>query len=143
MTLPTTAISLVVYAVGFQTLVYLLLPRRFIRTWAPLVTGSVGAAFVIASAVWFGADTVGLANPDGGLLAAWGSGTVLMMSTFGLVMMSRPHLRGHLADPRSASMSTGQAATQILVRISVMTALIEEAVLRGVLHAALIDIYLE
>jgi len=143
MTLPTTAISLVAYVEGFQTLVYLLLPRRFIRTWAPLVTGSVGAALVIASAVWFGADTVGLANPDGGLLAAWGSGTVLMMSTFGLVMMSRPHLRGHLADPRSASMSTRQAATQILVRIPVMTALIEEAVFRGVLHAALIAIYPE
>ena len=143
MSLLTTAVTLVAYAVGFQTLVYLLLPGRFRRTWAPLVTGSVGAAVVVASAVWFGADTVGLANPDGGLLAAWGSGTVVMMSTVGLVMMSKPHLRGHLADPRSASMSSRHAATQILVRIPVMTALIEEAVFRGVLHAALIAIYPE
>ena len=60
MSLLTTAVTLVAYAVGFQTLVYLLLPGRFRRTWAPLVTGSVGAAVVVASAVWFGADTVGL-----------------------------------------------------------------------------------
>jgi membrane protease YdiL (CAAX protease family) len=141
MTLFTTAISLVAYVVGFQTLVYLVLPRRFVRTWAPLVTGLVGAALVVASAVWFGPHRVGLANPDGGLLAAWGSGTVVMMSVVGLVMMSTPHLRGHLVDPRAASKSSRQLATQILVRIPVMTALIEEAVFRGVLHAALIAIY--
>jgi membrane protease YdiL (CAAX protease family) len=86
---------------------------------------------------------VGLGAPDGGLLAAWGSGTVLLMSSVGLVMLAGPHLRGHLADPRITEMTRGQAATQILIRIPVMTALIEEAVFRGVLHAALIAIYPE
>ncbi|MGH8913193.1 MAG: lysostaphin resistance A-like protein, partial [Acidimicrobiia bacterium] len=49
----------------------------------------------------------------------------------------------HLADPRFVSMTSGQATAQILLRIPVMTALIEEAVFRGVLHAALIAIYPE
>ncbi|HEY7470315.1 MAG TPA: type II CAAX endopeptidase family protein [Acidimicrobiia bacterium] len=139
----TTAVSLAAYAVGFQTLVYLLLPVRFRVTWAPLVTSMVGAGLVAVSAIWFGSEAMGLAGPDGGLLAAWGSGTVLTMSTVGLVMLSRPQLRDQLADPRMTAMTTRQAAAQILVRIPVMTALIEEAVFRGVLHAALIAIYPE
>jgi membrane protease YdiL (CAAX protease family) len=143
MSLLTTAIPLVIYAVGFQTLVYLLLPLRFRPTWAPLVTSAVGTAVVVITAIWFGADTVGLADPDGGLLAAWGSGTVLTMSSVGLVMMARPDLRGHLADPRIAAMSPRKAAAQILVRIPLLTVLIEEAVFRGVLHAALIALYPE
>jgi len=143
MSLLTTAISLAAYAVGFQTLVYLLLPGRFRLTWAPLLTSSVGAVLVVVAAVWFGPATVGLTGPDGGLLAAWGSGTVLTMSAVGLVMLSRPHLRDHLADPRIIAMTPRRATIQILVRIPVMTALIEEAVFRGVLHAALIAIYPE
>jgi membrane protease YdiL (CAAX protease family) len=103
----------------------------------------VGTAVVVITAIWFGADTVGLADPDGGLLAAWGSGTVLTMSSVGLVMMARPDLRGHLADPRIAAMSPRKAAAQILVRIPLLTVLIEEAVFRGVLHAALIALYPE
>jgi membrane protease YdiL (CAAX protease family) len=141
MPLITTAIPLVVYVVGFQTLVYLLLPDRFRLTWAPLVTSSVGAGMVVVAAIWFGPDTVGLANVDGGLLAAWGSGTVLTMSSVGLIMLTRPELRGHLADPRMGAMSRRKATTQILIRIPIMTALIEEAVFRGVLHAALIALY--
>lgn len=143
MSLLTTAIPLVIYAVGFQTLVYLILPGRFRTTWAPFVTGSVGAGLVIIAALWFGPDTVGLADPDGGLLAAWGSGTVLAMASVGLVMLSTPPLRDHLADPRMRAMTPRQATAQILVRIPVMTALIEEAVFRGVLHAALIALYPE
>ncbi|MGH8951028.1 MAG: lysostaphin resistance A-like protein [Acidimicrobiia bacterium] len=143
MTLITSAIPLVIYVVGFQTLVYLMLPDRFRLTWAPLVTSSVGAGLVIVAAAWFGPDTVGLANPDGGLLAAWGSGTVLTMASVGLVMLVRPELRGHLADPRMGAMSTRKATAQILFRIPIMTALIEEAVFRGVLHAALIALYPE
>jgi membrane protease YdiL (CAAX protease family) len=141
MTFLTTAISLVAYAVGFQTLVYLLLPRRYLRIWAPLLTSTVGAAVVVGAAVWFGPDTVGLANPDGGLLAAWGVGTVLTMSAVGITMLSRPELRDHLADPRMSALTPRQASTQVLIRIPVMTALIEEAVFRGVLHAALIALY--
>lgn len=143
MPLITTAIPLVIYVVGFQTLVYLLVPLRFRPTWAPLVTSSVGAGLVLVAAIWFGPGTVGLARPHGGLLAAWGSGTLLTMTAIGLVMLSRPELREHLADPRMGVMSTRTAATQILVRIPVITALIEEAVFRGVLHAALIALYPE
>ena len=141
MSLLTTAISLVAYAVGFQTLVYLVLPRRLIRTWAPLLTTMVGTGLVVVSAVWFGPDTVGLANPDGGLLAAWGSGTVLGMSAVGLALWSRPQLRDHLIDPRMTALTNRQASAHILFRIPIMTALVEEAVFRGVLHAALIAIY--
>lgn len=143
MTLIKSAIPLVIYVVGFQTLVYLMLPGRFRVTWAPLVTSSVGAGLVAVAAVWFGPDTVGLANPDGGLLAAWGSGTVITMASMGTVMLARPQLRGHLADPRIGEMSVRKATAQIMVRIPIMTALIEEAVFRGVLHAALIALYPE
>jgi membrane protease YdiL (CAAX protease family) len=68
-------------------------------------------------------------------------GTVLVMSMVAMVMLSHPQLRGQLADPRMAAMSRRQAASQILVRIPIMTALIEEAVFRGVLHTALIALY--
>ena len=143
MTTITTAVTLVAYTIGFQTLIYLVLPNRFHRALAPAITGTVGTMIVVISAIWFGPDAVGLANPDGGLLAAWGSGTVLLMSTVGLVMLARPPLRDHLADPRIASMTLRQAMAQIMVRIPVTTALIEEAVFRGVLHSALIVIYPE
>jgi membrane protease YdiL (CAAX protease family) len=143
MSLLTTAIPLVIYAVGFQTLVYLLLPLRFRPTWAPVVTSAVGTVMVVVAAVWFGSDTVGLADPDGGLLASWGSATLASMISVGAVMMSRPALRGHLADPRMGAMSARRAAAHILVRIPLVTVVIEEAVFRGVLHAALIAIYPE
>jgi membrane protease YdiL (CAAX protease family) len=143
MRLTATTIPLVMYVVGFQTLVYLLLPVRFRFTWAPLVTSSVGASLVLGAALWFGGGTVGLAGPDGGLLAAWGSGTMVAMTSIGMVMLSRPQLRGHLADPRVGAMSARGAAAHILVRIPMITVIIEEAVFRGVLHAALIALYPE
>ncbi|MGH8914137.1 MAG: hypothetical protein ACRDZM_06430, partial [Acidimicrobiia bacterium] len=136
MTQLTTAISLAAYAVAFQTLVYVVVPGRLRLKWAPVLTSAVGAGLVFVAAIWFGPHTVGLAGPDGGILAAWGSGTVLATSAVGLLFLSRPHLRDHLADPRFVSMTSGQATAQILLRIPVMTALIEEAVFRGVLHAA-------
>jgi membrane protease YdiL (CAAX protease family) len=143
MSLLKTTIPLVIYVVGFQTLVYLLLPGRFRLTWAPLLTSSVGAGLVVIAAIWFGPTRVGLANPDGGLLAAWGSGTVLTITSMGLVMLARPQLRGHLADPRMGTLSARSATAHIMVRIPILTALIEEAVFRGVLHAALIALYPE
>jgi membrane protease YdiL (CAAX protease family) len=143
MRLTATTLPLVIYVVGFQTLVYLLLPPRFRPTWAPLVTSTVGATLVVGAALWFGAGTVGLAGPDGGLLAAWGSGTMVAMTSIGMVMLSRPQLRGHLADPRLGAMSGRTAAAHILVRIPLITVVIEEAVFRGVLHAALIALYPE
>ena len=143
MRLTATTIPLVIYVVGFQTLVYLLVPLRFRPTWAPLVTSSVGAILVVGAALWFGGGAVGLAGPDGGLLAAWGSATMVAMTSVGMVMMSRPQLRGHLADPRMGAMSTRGAAAHILFRIPLITVVIEEAVFRGVLHAALIALYPE
>ncbi|HSJ84728.1 MAG TPA: type II CAAX endopeptidase family protein [Acidimicrobiia bacterium] len=143
MRLSATTIPLVTYVVGFQTLVYLLVPLRFRPTWAPLVTSSVGAIVVVAAALWFGGGVIGLAGPDGGLLAAWGSATMVAMTSVGMVMMSRPQLRGHLADPRMGAMSTRGAAAHILLRIPLITVVIEEAMFRGVLHAALVTLYAE
>jgi hypothetical protein len=143
MSLVTTALPLVAYAVGFQTLVYLALPGRFRVMWAPFVTGLVGAALVMVAGTWFGFDTIGLGVPDPGTVAAWAVLTVGVVSAIGMTMLSRPQLRYQLADPRMAAMSTRQAASQIFIRIPVMTALIEEAVFRGVLHSALIALYPE
>jgi membrane protease YdiL (CAAX protease family) len=143
MRLTATTIPLVIYVVGFQTLVYLLVPLRFRPTWAPLVTSAVGAIMVVGAALWLGGGAVGLAGPDGGLLAAWGSATMVAMTSVGMVMISRPGLRGHLADPRMGAMSTRSAAAHILVRIPLITVVIEEAVFRGMLHAALLALYPE
>ena len=143
MSLVTTAIPLVAYAVGFQTFVYLVLPGRFRSLWAPFVTGLVGAGLVMVAGTWFGFGAIGLGIPDSGTVAAWGVATVGLVSVVGMFMLSRPQLRDQLADPRMAAMTTRQAASQILVRIPVMTALIEEAVFRGVLHSALIALYPE
>jgi CAAX protease family protein len=137
----TGSIPMVIYAVGFQTVVYLLLSNRFKVVWAPFVTGLVGGILVLASATVFGWGTVGWSPPDGGLLAAWGAGTLIVFGVIGLTMLSRSDLREHLADPRVAAQSVRQFAAQVLFRIPVMTALIEEAVFRGVLHAALIAVY--
>jgi membrane protease YdiL (CAAX protease family) len=98
---------------------------------------------VVVAAIWFGADTVGLADPDGGLLASWGSATLAAMILVGAVMMSRPGLRGHLADPRIGTMSHRRAAAHILVRIPLVTVVIEEAFFRGLLHGALVAVYPE
>lgn len=129
------------YAIAFQTIVYILLPSGYRRRWAPFVTSSIGAGVVTVAAVWFGPAAIGLGVTDPGTVAAWGMLTVVVVSGIGLVMLSRPQLREQLADPRMASLSPRQALTHILVRIPVMTSLIEEAVFRGVLHAALIAIY--
>lgn len=143
MNLATTIVPVVIYVVGFQALVYLVLPDRFRPTWAPLVTSSVGAGIVLVAAVWFGGTTVGLAVPNGELLAAWGAGTLLAMIVVGFVMLRRPELRGHLTDRRLGAMSIRAAAAHILVRIPLFTVLIEEAVFRGVLHAVLVALYPE
>ena len=143
MSLVTTAVPLVIYVIGFQTLVYLALPGRFRSIWAPFVTGMVGAGLVMVAGTWFGFGTIGLGVPDFGTVAAWAVATVGLVSIVAAMMLSRPQMRYQLADPRMAAMSTRQAASQILVRIPVMTALIEEAVFRGVLHAALIALYPE
>jgi membrane protease YdiL (CAAX protease family) len=52
-----------------------------------------------------------------------------------------PPSRSQLADPRLASLDRVDAVGQILIRIPIFTALIEEAVFRGVLHAALMALY--
>jgi membrane protease YdiL (CAAX protease family) len=56
-------------------------------------------------------------------------------------MFAVPQLRSALADPRLAALSARESIVQIFVRIPVMTALIEEAVFRGVLHSALMALY--
>ena len=57
------------------------------------------------------------------------------------MLLSRSSLREELADPRLTGLSPAQAATHILLKIPLFTALIEEAFFRGVLHAALIALY--
>lgn len=141
MTLAAAVAPLAVYAVIFQTVLYMSLPARLRTRVAPWVTGVVGAALTIAAGLIFGFDRVGLVGGDPMTALAWGLATVLVMSAIGWVMLSRDELRPQLADPRLAALSNREAFTQIFVRIPVFTALIEEAFFRGVLHAALIALY--
>lgn len=141
MTLVATAAPLAAYAVVFQTIVYVVLPRRRRTMWAPMVTGTVGAVLTIAAGLIFGFDTIGLGAVEPGVVIGWAVLTFAITSMIGAFMLMRPDLRSQLADPRLAILGTRQAFTQIFVRIPVMTALIEEAFFRGVLHAALMALY--
>lgn len=141
MTLAATVAPLAAFAIVFQTVVYFSLPSRIRSMWAPVVTGTVGAAITIAAGILFGFDTIGITGGDFGATLLWGLATVIVMSAIGVVVLSRESLRDNLADPRLARLSRRQALTQILVRIPVATALIEEAFFRGVLHAALMALY--
>jgi membrane protease YdiL (CAAX protease family) len=108
---------------------------------APVLTGVVGAVLTLGAGWIFGYETIGLGTPDVAVVTAWAVATILVMSVIGGVMLRSPELRSQLADPRLAALSPRQAFMQIAVRIPVMTALIEEAFFRGVLHAALIALY--
>ena len=141
MTLVATTAPLAAYAVVFQTIVYLLIPRRKRTLWAPVVTGVVGATLTIAAGFLFGFETIGLGAADAGVVVGWAILTFAVTSLIGLTLMAKPEWRRQLADPRLAALSRGKAFLQIFVRIPVMTALIEEAFFRGVLHAALMALY--
>ena len=141
MTLVSTVAPLVGYAIVFQTIVYLLIPARRRTLIAPVLTGVVGAVLTLGAGWIFGFETIGLGAPDMAVVAAWAVATVLVMSAVGGYMLRSSELRPRLGDPRLAALSPRQAFMQIAVRIPIMTALIEEAFFRGVLHAALISLY--
>ncbi len=141
MTLDYALAPLAAHAVLFQTVVYVALPRRRRTALMPVVTGVVGAGITVAAGQLFGWETIGLGGPLPEVVAGWGVATVAFMSLIGLVMYLVDRLRSLLADPRLANLTRAQAFLQIAVRIPVMTALIEEAFFRGVLHAALMALY--
>ena len=140
MTLASAVVPLAAYALAFQTLLYLSLPSRLRTLVAPVVTGIIGATLTLGATAFFGFWRIGL-GPAGLVDAAvWGVVTVLAASIVGTLLISRADLRGRLADPRLAELSSGKAFLQIFIRIPVFTALIEEAFFRGLLHAALVVI---
>lgn len=141
MTLAAVIAPLAAYAVVFQTLLYISLPTQLRTRIGPLVSGLVGATVAVGAGLFFGFDTVGLVGGDVLTPLAWGGATVMVMSLAGGVLMNRPETRQQLVDPRLASLSRAEAFGQIFVRIPIFTALIEEAVFRGVLHAALMALY--
>lgn len=141
MTLVASVAPLAIYAALFQTIVYFVLPRRHWARWAPVVTGIVGASVVLMAGSIFGLRKIGLGAAEPGEVVGWALLAISIVSLVGMTMISSPTWRHRLADPRLALLSAREAAFQIFVRIPVMTALIEEAVFRGVLHAALLALY--
>lgn len=141
MTLVSTVGPLAAYAAIFQTIVYFALPRQYRTRWAPVVTGVVGATLTILAGIIFGFDRIGLGSVDPRSVLIWTVLTASGASVVGSLMLAKPQLQVKLADPRLAALSRREATLQILVRIPVMTALIEEAVFRGVLHGALMALY--
>lgn len=141
MTLAATVAPLAAYAVVFQTLLYVTLPARMRTRIAPVVTGLIGAALVVAAGLIFGFEEVGVLGGEPLVALAWGGATVLGVSLVAWLMCLRADTASQLADPRLAELTERQAFFQIFIRIPVFTALIEEAVFRGVLHAALIALY--
>lgn len=141
MTLASAVFPLAAYAIGFQTVVYLVLPIRLRTLVAPVVTGVVGAVLTLGASLLYGLDRLGLGEASALSVAGWGVATVAATSVVALLLMKRPETRAELADPRLAALDRRQAFFQIVVRIPVFTALIEEAFFRGLLHAALVALY--
>lgn len=141
MTFAAAVGPLVVYAATFQTVVFLLLPSRVRAGWAPVTIGLVGAGLTLTAGAFFGFETIGMGALDPASVAFWAIVSVLVVSGIGFTMLSSDRLRPALADPRIAGLGRRGAVFQIAFRIPVLTALIEEAFFRGVLHAALTAVY--
>lgn len=141
MTLAAVVAPLAVYAILFQTALYVTLPMRLRTRVAPWVTGVVGAGVTLVAGGLFGFHRIGLVGGDPWVAVAWGAATVAVMTLASLVILRRPDGLELLADPRLGALSDREYAVQVLVRIPVFTALIEEAFFRGVLHAALAALY--
>lgn len=141
MTFAAAVGPLVVYAATFQTIVFLILPTRIRASWAPVTTGLVGAGLTLAAGAVFGFETIGLGVPDPETVVAWALATLVVVSALGITMLLSHRLRPALADPRIVGLGRRGALFQIAFRIPVLTALIEEAFFRGVLHAALTAAY--
>jgi uncharacterized protein len=141
MTFAAAVGPLVVYAATFQTIVFLLLPTRIRAGWAPVTIGLVGAGLTLAAGGVFGFETIGLGAPDPATVVFWAVASAVMVSAIGLTMLGSDRLRPVLADPRIADLGRRGAVFQIAFRIPILTALIEEAFFRGVLHAALTAVY--
>jgi membrane protease YdiL (CAAX protease family) len=139
MTLSSAVLPLAAYAIVFQNVVYIALPRRMRVRVAPVLTGVTGAILTLVAAVVFGPARVGLGGSDPGEILFWAVAALAGAVALGSVMLRS--FRPALADPRLGAQTRGQAAFQILVRIPVFTALIEEAFFRGLLHAALTALY--
>lgn len=132
---------LVIYAATFQTIVFFLLPTRIRAGWAPVTIGLVGAGLTLMAGAVFGFETIGLGATDPAAVVLWGIVTLVVVSAIGSTMLWSERLRPALADPRIAGLGRRGALFQIAFRIPVLTALIEEAFFRGVLHAALTAVY--
>ncbi|CAN5810589.1 CPBP family intramembrane metalloprotease [soil metagenome] len=141
MTFATAVGPLVVYAATFQTIVFFLLPTRIRAGWAPVTIGLVGAVLTLGAGAVFGFDSIGLRAPDPATVAIWAVISFVVVSGIGSTMLRSERLRPALADPRIAGLGRRGALFQIAFRIPVLTALIEEAFFRGVLHAALTAVY--
>ncbi len=141
MTFAAVVGPLVAFAAAFQTLVFLVLPSRLRSIWAPMTIGTVGAMVTLGAALVFGFDRIGLRLADPGPAFLWAGGTLLAVASVGIVMLKSSPLRERLSDPRVAAWTNRGAVSHILFRIPLMTALIEEAFFRGVLHATLMAVY--
>lgn len=141
MTLAAVVIPLAAYAILFQTALYVTLPTKLRTRVAPVVTGVVGAAVTLAAGALFGFDRIGLVGGSAPIALAWGAAAVALTALPALLILQRPDGAELLADPRLASLSDREFTIQLLIRIPIFTALIEEAFFRGVLHAALTALY--
>jgi uncharacterized protein len=141
MTLAVAVAPLAVYALVFQTLIYMSLPAPLRLRVAPTVTGLVGAGLALGAGLLFGFDSIGVTGGDPVVAFGWGALTVIAVGLIGMAMMSLPAWRLQLADPRIGSLGRRDSLVHVFVRIPVFTALIEELVFRGILHGALVALY--
>lgn len=132
---------LVAYAATFQTIIFFILPSRLRTAWAPVTIGSVGAGVTVTAGALFGFERIGLGTPEPGLVVIWAIATFACVSLVATTMLFSSRLRPRLADPRITGMGRRQAVVHFAFRIPILTALIEEAFFRGVLHAALTSAY--
>lgn len=140
-TLAAVVAPLAVYAVLFQTALYITLPTKLRTRVAPVVTGIVGAGVTLAAGALFGFDRIGVLGGSAPIALAWGAAAVVVVAISAVLILRRPDGRELLADRRLSALGKREFGAQLLIRIPVFTALIEEAFFRGVLHAALAALY--
>ncbi len=123
----------IVACVGIGSLNNLLhvLPPRRRRVLGPVVL--LGAA---AAAAWWSARAGSLWTGLGAAVP-WTLGALAATTTVVVVTEAVPSLRGTLADRRMAAMDRAAFTRHVLLRIPVLTALVEELLFRGALWVVL------
>ena len=127
------------------TVVLLVLTNLVNNRWLPawgLLTAVVVVAVLLGIAHWAGdgAELVGLTRGSLPRGVRWALSVIGIVAAVYLVGALFPPTRGLFADQRTDTLSGGQVALRVLVKVPLGTVLLEEVAFRGVLYGLLLRI---